>query len=698
MGASGQAVPRGPKFQVIIMAYNRPKPLRLLLEDLERQLPDGSNVQIWDDHSPNNSENRAFAEAQGWDWTRATTNHGKRRFWKWVSRCYAAQQALSPNLWVLLPDDVRLCERFFDRCLEYWAAAPKDKVSLNLLRDEARLTKACWTGVSPTRACDKIDNVGYTDGLAVVSRKFFEGLRWQLEPVPKGRWLADPLLSSGVGDQVSKAIHARHMGQYRVRQSLVQHVDGPSQMNPDVRLVDSMLAVDFVDGEEAATRLRRVDKVTASLCSIPTRAKDLPVVVQSLQGQVDHLNVFLNGYSHVPECLKQPWITVARSQDHEDRSDANKAFWTGRVEGYHLLCDDDLIYPPDYVERLIAGIESRGRRAVVGAHGRILKPVLTNYYRSAAKVHRCLGRVQEDAAVHILGTGALAYHTDTIRLAWSDFPQGDMADIWFGVAAKKQQVPCVVLRHQPGWMRLVREEQTDTIFDRASRADDVQTRVLKANAPWQLLPDPARPGGGPVGAVAVPPLRFWNKKHETRAVLASGHDAWDTRAWKVEHARLWKFLQQHWCLRSGSVLDFGCGPGRLAQGLSSRGLQYIGCDFSPVALETARRRCAGLKFISSTASSIPGGGYANIFICQVLQHVPDAALGAVVAEIRRAARKRARIMLLESTHSTRVRLDPDRQVTFRRELEYRQLFPGLSTRAVLNIEGEQHTLFTGSLV
>jgi len=687
----------GPTFQVVILAYNRPNPLRLLLEDLKQQLPEGSAVQVWDDHSPNNAENRGFAEAEGWSWTRATTNHGKRRFWKWVSKCYAAQQSLSPNLWVLLPDDVRLCENFFDRCLGYWAAAPQDKVSLNLLRDEARLTKACWTGVRPTRVNDKIDNVGYTDGLAAVSRRFFEGLRWKLEPVPKGRWLADPLLSSGVGDQISKAIHARHLGQYRVRQSLVQHVDGPSEMNPDMRLVDSMLAVDFVDGEEAAQRLRRVDKVTASLCSIPTREAELHLVVASLKPQVDRLNVFLNGYSSVPKCLKQPWITAARSQDHEDRSDANKAFWTGKVQGYHFLCDDDLVYPPDYVERLIAGIEARGRRAVVGAHGRVLKPALVNYYRSAAKVHRCLGRIQQDAPVHILGTGALAYHTDTLKLAWSDFPEGDMADIWFGVACQKQQVPQVVLRHQPGWMRLTKETQGDTIFERVSKADGRQTQVMKAQAPWVLYPDPSRSAGSPDG-LHTPPLRFWNQRYRRRRFLASGYDGWDAKVWEKERARLWKVVQQNWCFRTGTLLDFGCGSGRFAANIAARGVKYTGCDFSPLALEIARHRCDGLRFVQSSARSIPGNGYANIFICQVLQHVPDAQIVDLASEIRRACRPRARIMILESTHPTRVRTDPDRQLVFRKGLRYRQLFPGLSERATVVIEGEQHTLFTGSLL
>lgn len=686
-------------FEVVVMAYNRPVSLGLLLSDLAAQLPSGSNVQVWDDHSPNNQENKAFVELKGWEWRRAETNHGKRRFWKWVSQSYAAQQAKSAGLWVLLPDDVRLCTNFFSRCLEYWKTAPRDRVSLNLLRDECRLTKACWTGIRPTRVNDKIDNVGYTDGLAVVNRTYFEGLRWSVRTVPKNRWLSGPLLSSGVGDKVSRALHARHLGQYRVRQSLVQHVDGPSQMNPDARLVDSMLAVDFVDGEVAAQRLRRVDKVTASLCSIPTRKADLARVVASLEPQVDHLNVFLNGYPGIPAFLKKDWITVARSQDHEDRSDANKAFWTGSVKGYHFLCDDDLIYPPDYVERLIAGIETRGRRAVVGAHGRVLKPVLKNYYRSAQKVHRCLGRVQLDAAVHILGTGALAYHTDTLALTWADFPQGDMADIWFGIACQKQQVPSVVMRHQPGWMLLTKEGQNDTIFERASKDDGRQTAVLRSAAPWTLLPDPIRPNGQPIkGALHMPPLAFWDKKHRARAILASGHDSWDRAVWAAEYTRLWKFLQQHWSFRTGTLLDFGCGPGRFSKALAARGVKYVGCDLSPWGLEAARRRCVGLSFVENTPSSIPGSGYANIFICQVLQHVPDAQMEMVAAEIRRVCRPRARIMMLESTPSTRVRLDPDRQVTFRKGLEYRQMFPGLSERASYVIEGEQHTLFTGSLI
>ena len=52
------------------------------------------------------------------------------------------------------------------------------------------------------------------------------------------------------------------------------------------------------------------DLITESLASIPTREWVLEKVVQRLLPQVDALNVFLNGWDHVPAFLQMDGICV----------------------------------------------------------------------------------------------------------------------------------------------------------------------------------------------------------------------------------------------------------------------------------------------------------------------------------------------------------------------------------------------------
>jgi SAM-dependent methyltransferase len=55
------------------------------------------------------------------------------------------------------------------------------------------------------------------------------------------------------------------------------------------------------------------------------------------------------------------------------------------------------------------------------------------------------------------------------------------------------------------------------------------------------------------------------------------------RRWPPHQRRAMRFVR-------GRVLDVGCGPGRVALHLQERGLEVVGIDVSPRAVEVARRR------------------------------------------------------------------------------------------------------------
>ena len=55
----------------------------------------------------------------------------------------------------------------------------------------------------------------------------------------------------------------------------------------------------------------------------------------------------------------------------------------------------------------------------------------------------------------------------------------------------------------------------------------------------------------------------------------------------------------------GPVLDVGCGPGRLVELLSRRGLDVVGIDVAPGAVESTRRREVRLEGPSGTSGWFP---------------------------------------------------------------------------------------------
>ncbi|UCC72046.1 MAG: hypothetical protein JSV86_17010 [Gemmatimonadota bacterium] len=231
--------------------------------------------------------------------------------------------------------------------------------------------------------------------------------------------------------------------------------------------------------------------VTVSIATLPERVEFLRQVVASLAPQVDHINLYLDGHDDVPSGLPVNNVML-RKDDTRWRGDAGKFYWADTVRGYHFTCDDDLIYPPNYVERMIETIESYGRKAAVGVLGTRFCGTWDQYYLIPVrdpsdgkhyKVGTAFG-LARDWWVHCLGTGTLAYHTDTIDVTRDLFVRPNMADVWFALAARRQRVPCVCIARPVNWLEILYPE--DTIWARwaATRDDHGQTDLIQGVGPW----------------------------------------------------------------------------------------------------------------------------------------------------------------------------------------------------------------------
>lgn len=473
--------------RVVVFTYERPHGLLLLLRDIYAwQGRYAVSVVVYDDASKADySEPEEMAAALGWRFVRASEHHGKRGFWRWVSRAYGEQRRRDDDYFVFLPDDVRLCRDFFYRLCEQWVRIrDPNKISLSPLYDTGG--NRGWT----QRTCDVVGDVLLTGCVDMASgpRAYLEALSYSCPPVKPTRWDRNPSLGSGVGQVISMSLRARGLSMYSVRNSLVVHTGTQdSKMNPEARAVNPLRAVRFVDGEAAHARLLEgEDPSVVSMASVAHREPLLRKTIESLYWQVDRINVYLNGYSSVPSFLERPRICVARSQDHGDRGDAGKFFWSDDLDAcYHFTCDDDILYPRDYIVRMRHHVERYGRKALISLHGSLLRPHPTAYYRER-KVMRCTKSVADDTFVHVPGTGVMAYHTSTIALSRHMFKRPHMADIWAALAAKRAQVPVVVVKHSARWILALQDPHLSrSVYSRYADDDGVQTALVRAAAPWR---------------------------------------------------------------------------------------------------------------------------------------------------------------------------------------------------------------------
>lgn len=104
---------------------------------------------------------------------------------------------------------------------------------------------------------------------------------------------------------------------------------------------------------------------------------------------------------------------------------------------------------------------------------------------------------------------------------------------------------------------------------------------------------------------------------------------WYRSSWDMSgYAPIWIALCEE--LRRAdvtSVLDLGCGPGQFAACLHKRcpAVSYVGVDFSPVAIDFARRMNPGTEFRLGDINDEKAfdGDYDAVVATEVLEHIDD---------------------------------------------------------------------------
>ncbi|OFZ80090.1 MAG: hypothetical protein A2583_03270 [Bdellovibrionales bacterium RIFOXYD1_FULL_53_11] len=230
------------KTLVVVLTYKRPE----LLQQLLKQLTGYMNIDIvvFDD-DPDTTNNLAPVVEHHV----ASINHGKKLFWQWINHIFEELRVRPVyDRYVFLPDDMKLCKDFLDRCEERWQTLPNDKIALNLFVDH-RAGQANWTCRLPVRYNTLVEETWWIDGCFYAERAFFEKLDWKIHPILT-RWdtlSAGVPMGSGVWSQATRRLHEQALRMFRSWQSLTLHLGVVSMMNPIGRAKYPFTTVRWID-------------------------------------------------------------------------------------------------------------------------------------------------------------------------------------------------------------------------------------------------------------------------------------------------------------------------------------------------------------------------------------------------------------------------------------------------------------------
>lgn len=226
------------------------------------------------------------------------------------------------------------------------------------------------------------------------------------------------------------------------------------------------------------TQLRKI----ASLASIPSRIESLKSVIDSIIDQVDELHIYLNNYSGNPSFLNNQKIKTYKSQDFKDLTDIGKFYplIQDNIDCYFFSIDDDIIYPANYVKKMVQKIEYYNQKSLICVHGNILPNRKLNSYFAEKKCIQYHYKLEHDTKVDVPGTGTLAFRSNLLNLELGDFPLNRMSDIWTYKKAYQYGIDVISISRPEKWLRAYMDilEREDAISYDVSQIDIDVTNVI----------------------------------------------------------------------------------------------------------------------------------------------------------------------------------------------------------------------------
>lgn len=237
------------------------------------------------------------------------------------------------------------------------------------------------------------------------------------------------------------------------------------------------------------------EKVFASVCCIPERVESFKVVVDRILPQVDHLYVYLDKFSEVPDYLKNNRkITAVLAKNYKtDYRDNAKFIHFNKIKKeqksfYYFTIDDDILYPYDYVRSMIDRLRDYENKVVVGIHGVMYEEIPKKYFRRRFVYHFQETQLYSPLLVNNLGTGTVAFHSKIFNAISPDtWKTGGMVDILFSKECRKNNIAMVCIDRHSNWLMETEESIGSPNLFNEYKAKNKELKILdelSTMLPW----------------------------------------------------------------------------------------------------------------------------------------------------------------------------------------------------------------------
>ena len=216
------------------------------------------------------------------------------------------------------------------------------------------------------------------------------------------------------------------------------------------------------------------------LATLPTRMETARAVVGAAVRQVDRLYVYLDGHERLPDFARHEKIIPISVAEMPGMRSSGKFLGLLREQEpcVYVTFDDDIRYPANYVDTLVAALARFSGRVMAGVQGSLFR-VPFNSFSQDVEVCTLSTGLSNDVRVDMLGTGTSALVSSTLPIDPRRWPEKDIDDLMASLDAERLQIPRVAIAREPKFLVPLAEDQADSLWVAARRDDTRQTMYMR---------------------------------------------------------------------------------------------------------------------------------------------------------------------------------------------------------------------------
>lgn len=222
-----------------------------------------------------------------------------------------------------------------------------------------------------------------------------------------------------------------------------------------------------------------ISKKIVGIASTPDRVEGLKDTIKCLSSQVDHIYVWLNEYKEIPN-TPETNVTFHLSKENIGAIGKFKVldFIKPTTPFYFFTCDDDILYPPDYIKN---NISQYVKGSIQSSHGKIFPSFpITDYKFGDISGFYFGGEIINKKEIHISGTGVCMMSSEiALQIPYDSFTTKNMVDVWVSCWAYSNNIPQFIVTHPSNWLIPNQKiNQNESIWVMTQKNDLVQVQII----------------------------------------------------------------------------------------------------------------------------------------------------------------------------------------------------------------------------